>query len=206
MSFETFARTALKRADDDIDKAVPQFVRAISAANLIDDLARVYLSQIAAGPGQKADENHAATAGPAPKGSVKVRQYDVKQHRRRTPSEKLAAMTAARTSIEAVFEMQINGRAIGTIRIGELSALRRDLVDDATSKLMLGIEQARNAVLAELIQNYAVVPDEYARVRDVMDGRTLKRLIREADEEAPRRVSEAMRHASAVIDNRKLAS
>jgi len=209
MSLETLAKTALVKSGGDIEKALPQFVRAVRTANLIDDLARKYLSQIASGSGQSENETRSAAAGPAsPKhklGSIKVPQYDVKPHRRRTHAEKQAALAAAAASIEAVFELEINGRAIGNIRFGELAALRHDLVDDASSKLMLGIDAARAAVLAELIQNHAVVPDHSARVRDVIDAPTLRGLVAEAEEEAPRRIAEAMRRASGAIENRSVA-
>lgn len=104
-------------------------------------------------------------------------------------------------SAEAVYDLAINGRAIGLIAVGELAALKHDLVDDASQKLMLGIEQARNAVLAELIEQHCVVPDKLMRVRDVIDPETLSRFVDQANSEAPRRINEAMRRAAEAIDH-----
>ena len=208
MKLEALAELALKKFNGDVDKATPEFVRVVKAANLINDLARAYLSQIKRGSGQSANETRSAAAGPAPTfkpGSIRVSKHPVREHRRRTQAEKAAALAAAATSIEAVFEIEINGRAIGNLRIGELSTLRHELVNDASSKLMLGMEQARNAVLAELIENHATVPDKLARVRDVISAKALRALVQQADQEAPRRVSEAIRRAGDALDNRKIA-
>jgi hypothetical protein len=205
-TLEKLALAALRKHDDDIEQALPQFLRTVREAKLIDDLAREYLSRIAGrGQGQRSNEAHLSVADPTPSspadGSVKVRHHDVRQHRRRTHAEKVAAERAMMASAEAVFELQINGRALGNIAIGELAALKRDLVDDASHKLMLGTEQVRNAVLAELIEQHCTVQDQLTRVREAISADALAQFIYQAEQEAPRRIAEAMRHAAAAIEH-----
>jgi hypothetical protein len=203
-TLEKIAATALRKWNGDIDKAVPHFLQAVRAAKLIDDLARDYLSRIAGrGQGHEAIETQKQDADPAPSdtGSIKVREHEVRQHRRRTQAEKEAAERAMMASAEAIYEMQIEGRAIGNIAIGELASLKRDLIDDASHKLMLGAEQVRNAVLAELIEQHGNVQDQLTRVRDAVSASTLNSLLRQAEQEAPRRIAEAMRHAAAAIEH-----
>ena len=188
---------------------LPHFVKAVTAAKLIDDLAREYLRQVVGrGEGQRWIEAQAPNANPTPPkpadaGSIRVREHDVRQHRRRTQAEKEAAERAMMASAEAVFELQINGRAIGGIAVGELAALKRDLVADASHKLMLGAEQVRNAVLTELIEQHCTVQDQLTRVREAVNASTLNTLVRQAEQEAPRRIAEAMRHAAAAIEHAK---
>lgn len=203
-TLEKFATLALQKSSGDVEKALPHFVKAVTAAKLIDNLAREYLRQVEwRGEGQKLDDAQAARAEPTPTdfGSIKVREHDVRQHRRRTHAEKEAAEKAMLASADAVFEMQINGRALGSIAIGELQALKRDLVADASHKLMLGAEQVRNAVLAELIEQHGNVQDQLTRVRDAVSASTLNALVRQAEQEAPRRIAEAMRHAAAAMEH-----
>lgn len=206
-TLEKFATTALQKHDGDIEKALPHFLRAVREAKQIDELARDYLRRIVGrGEGQRRSEIHATVANPTPLhdvGSIKVREHDVRQHRRRTQAEKEAAEKAMMASADAVFEIQINGRAIGNIAIGELASLKRDLVADASQKLMLGTEQVRNAVLAELIEQHGNVEDQLTRVRDAVSASTLNSLVRQAEQEAPRRIAEAMRHAAAAIEHAK---
>jgi hypothetical protein len=205
-TLEKLALAALRKHDDDIEQALSHFLRAVREAKQIDELAREYLHRIV-GRGQRhgMDESHIHDADPAPPsladGSVKVRHHDVRQHRRRTHAEKVAAERAMMASAEAVFEMQINGRALGNIAIGELAALKRDLVDDASHKLMLGTEQVRNAVLAELIEAHCMVQDQLTRVREAISADALAQFIYQAEQEAPRRIAEAMRHAAAAIEH-----
>lgn len=209
-TLDKIATTALQKYGDDIEKALPAFVKAVTAAKLIDDLAREYLRRfVGRGEGQAGHEtqdSHAAPTPPVHFGSIKVREHDVRQHRRRTQAEKDAAEKAMMASADAVFEMQINGRAIGNIAIGELHALKRDLIDDASHKLMLGTEQVRNAVLAELIEQHGNVQDQLTRVRDAVSASTLSGLVRQAEQEAPRRIAEAMRHAAAAIERKEIAA
>jgi hypothetical protein len=212
---ETIAAAVLKKTGGDVEKALPEFVRSVRAEKLIDDLARAYLRTVAAsGSGQSALETHRDRAGPAPKsppmtpanGSITVTKHPVREHKRRTHEEKQAARQAMLASADAVFEIEINGRAIGGIAIGELSAMKRDLFDDAVHKLMLGTQDARNAVLAELIEQHCQVPDQLARVRDVIDAKTLERFVAQSEQEAPRRIAEAMRYAAAVLEKKEIAS
>jgi hypothetical protein len=205
-TLKEIATLALQKNDDDVEKALPHFMRAVKAANLIDELAREYLGQFAGlGRGHAAFEAQRMNADPKPTdiGSIKVREHDVRQHRRRTQAEKDAAEQAMLASADAVFEMQINGRAIGNIAIGELHALKRDLVDDASHKLMLGAEQVRNAVLAELIEQHCTVDDQLIRVREAISASQLNSFVSQAEQEAPRRIAEAMRHAAAAMERAK---
>lgn len=206
-TLEKLATAALQKNGGDIETALPHFLRAVREAKQIDDLARDYLRRIVGrGEGHGWIETQKWDADPTPPhdvGSIKVREHDVRQHRRRTQAEKEAAEKAMMASADAVFEMQINGRAIGNIAIGELQALKRDLVADASQKLMLGTEQVRNAVLAELIEQHGHVEDQLTRVRDAVSASTLNSLVKQAEQEAPRRIAEAMRHAAAAIEHAK---
>ena len=205
-TLKEIATLALRKSSDDIDKALPHFVKAIRVNNLIDDLAREYLHKfVGLGADHAAFEAQRMNVGPTPTniGSIKVRDHDVRQHRRRTQAEKEAAEAAMLASADAIFEMQINGRAIGSIAIGELRALKRDLVDDASHKLMLGAEQVRNAVLAELIEQHCQVDDQLIRVREAVSASQLNSFVSQAEQEAPRRIAEAMRHAAAAMERAK---
>jgi hypothetical protein len=182
------AETALKNHGGDVRLAAPKFLAAVEKANLLPDLVKAYLFTVRQ-PGQ---------------GSIRVKKYEVQQYRRRTQEEKAAADEAARTSIEAVFGLRINGRAIGDIAMGELASLRRDLIQDAIQKLVLGVDQVRNAILAEKIEQHVVVPDQLTRVRDAIDAETLVRLLKEAESETPRRLKDAMDRAAEVMEHRTL--
>jgi hypothetical protein len=204
------AVAALNKHNGNAEKALPEFVRAVQAAKLLDDLALAFLRTITAGrgSGHPSIEAQQTDAGPTPSkaptvGSIKVSAHDVRQYRRRTSAEKEAAERAMMASAEAVFELQIEGRAIGNIAIGELTSLKHDLVDDATHKLMLGAEQVRNAVLAELIERHCTVQDQLVRVRDAVSAKTLAQLVQQAEQEAPRRISEAMRRAAEAMERAK---
>jgi hypothetical protein len=177
------AEATLKAHGNDARLAAPKFLALVEKANLLPDLAKAYLFSVRQ-PGQ---------------GSIRVKTYQVPQYRRRTSEEKAAADEAARTSIEAVFGLRIGDRAIGDIAMGELTELRRDLIQDAIDKLVLGTEQVRNAILAEKIQNHVVVPDQLMRVRDAIDAATLQRLITEAENETPRKLRQAMDRATEVF-------
>lgn len=202
------AITALKNHNGNIEKALPNFIRAVQTAKLIDDLARAFLRSIAArGSGQQAVEILGRNAGPTQRdGSIKVKAHDVRQHRRRTTAEKDAAERAVLASAEAVFELQVEGRAIGNIAMGELAALKRHLVHDATHKLMLGAEQVRNAIIAELIEQHCIVQDQLMRVREAVDAKTLARFIKQAEQDTPRRIEEAMRRAAEAMGQKEIAA
>ena len=156
MTLNALAAAAMKKSGGDAGKAVTDFLRYVNAANLLDELALAFLKQFAVSPSGHPHGDTASARVPPIKtpesGSVRVSKHPVREHRRRTPAEKQAARAAAAASVEAVFELEINGRPVGNIRMGELSTLRHELVDDASGKLMLGIDAARNAVLAELIR------------------------------------------------------
>jgi hypothetical protein len=201
------ATAALKKHNGNAEQAAPEFASAVKVAKLINDLAREFLRQFAMREsGQGRHETHQSVAGLTPSspivGSIKVREHDVRQHRRRTQAEKDAAERAMLDSAEAVFEIQIEGRAIGGIAIGELPRLKHDLIDDASHKLILGAEQVRNAVLTE---QHCTVQDQLTRVRDAVSASTLKQLIAQAEQEAPRRISEAMRRAAEAIEHKEIA-
>jgi multidrug efflux pump subunit AcrB len=53
------------------------------------------------------------------------------------------------------------------------------------------------ADLTELIEQHCTVQDQLTRVREAVSAATLRNLLEQADEEAPRRIAEAMRHAAA---------
>jgi hypothetical protein len=202
------ATAALKKHNGNAERAAPEFASAVKAAKLIDELAREFLRQFATREsGQDKVEALSPHAGLTPPivGSIKVREHDVRQHRRRTQGEKDAAERAMLDSAEAVFEIQIEGRAIGGIAIGELPRLKHDLIDDASHKLILGAEQVRNAVLTELIERHCTVQDQLTRVRDAVSASTLKQLVQLAEQEAPRRISEAMRRAAEAIEHKEIA-
>ena len=204
-TLDDLATAALKNHKGNVEKALPEFIRAVHAAKLIDDLARDFLHQVAGrGSGQSGAEAQVRHARPTPSapaaGSIKVRPTKVPvPHRRRTQEEKDAATQAMLASAEAVFEIQIEGRALGKYRIGELAALKRDCIDAATHMLMLGTEQARNAVLAELIVEHCTVQDQLISVREACNASTLARLVERAEQEAPRRVADGMARAAEVM-------
>ena len=215
MTLKTIGAAALKKHQGNVEKALPEFIRAVKAQSMIPDLARSYLSHIAAsGPDPVARETPTGRVGPAPSpkpavketpanGSITVTKHPVREHKRRTHEEKQAALAAAAASVEAVFDLPINGRAIGKYAVGELAALKRDLVDDAAHKLMLGTDAARNAVLAELIEQHCTVQDQLTPVRDVIDAATLKQFVMIAEQEAPRRIALGMQRAADAIAQRK---
>ena len=196
------AQTALKNHGGDIEKALPKFLRAVQGANLIDDLARECLRSVAMSePGLRTRETQMAVAGLAPsRGSIKVPKYDVPPHRRRTHEEKQAADRAMMASAEAVFEIQIEGRAIGGIAMGELPRLKRDLFKSAAEGIMLHTIEVRNAIIAEMIELHCTVPDTLMRVRDAVDAPTLIEFVSQAERLAPRRIEDAMRHARETLE------
>ena len=198
------AKAALKKHSD-VDKALPHFVAALRKANLLNDLAREFLRSIADGePGQGGLETQAVIAGLAPsEGSVKVRDYDVPHYRRRTTAEKQAADRAMLASIEAVFEIDVEGRPIGNLAMGELSRLKRDLVTSAVQGMMLHITEVRNAIIVEMIEKHCNVPDTLMRVRDAVDAKTLASFVAQAETQAPRRLEEALRLAREALETNK---
>ena len=205
---DDIATAVLKKHGNDPGKALRDFNALLKGAKL--DLALEFLRAKAGGVSptmeflKPTDAVSDSRQPPATKiGSIKVKEHDVRQHRRRTHAEKEAAMQAMMASAEAVFELSINGRAIGGIAIGELPELKRVLIDDASHKLMLGTEQARNAVLAELIEQHCTVQDQLTRVRDAVSAKTLAQLVQQAEQEAPRRISVAMRAAADAIEHRR---
>jgi hypothetical protein len=211
---QEIATPLLKKHKGNIEKALPEFVRAVKADNLIDDLARTFLRTVTveSGSGYQVHEAQSSIAGPATPiiikkgGSIKVSAHDVRQHRRRTHAEREAAERAMMASAEAVFELQINGRAIGNIAIGEMASLKHDQVKDATFNLIRGEGEVRNAVLAELIENHCTAQDQLARVRDVVSAATLAQFVAQAEREAPRRIAYMMlRAAEAAAHHEEIA-
>jgi hypothetical protein len=206
--------TAALKKHGDVERALPHFIRAVQAAKLLDDLAREFLRTVAVegrGSGHFQDEAHDVSAGPTPPiivkgkgGSVKVREHPVRQHRRRSHAEKQAAERALLASAEAVFELQINGRAIGSMAIGEMAALRHGLMKDATLNLIRGEQEVRNAVLAELIEQHVTVQDQLTRVRDAINAATLTRLVAQAEREAPRRIATGMLVAAEAMEHTEI--
>ena len=87
---DKLAIAALKHHGGDIEKARPEFLRSVRAAKLVDDWAREFLHRIVEREaGQGCIETHSTNASLTPpltpaQGSVKVKPYDVMQHRRRT--------------------------------------------------------------------------------------------------------------------------
>jgi hypothetical protein len=60
-------------------------------------------------------------------------------------------------------------------------------------------------VLTELIERHCTVQDQLTRVRDAVSASTLKQLVQLAEQEAPRRISEAMRRAAEAIEHKEIA-
>jgi hypothetical protein len=209
-TLEKLATTALQKHNDEIEKALPHFLKAVTAAKLIDDLAREYLRTIVGrGVGQGILETHLLDADPMPPspaiGSIKVREHDVRQHRRRTQAEKEAAEKAMLASADAVFELLINGRAIGNIAIGEMISLKHELFDSAADYITLGVEQVRNGILAELIEHHCgVVPDQLARVREVISAETLAMLVEQARQQTPDRLRIGKHAGVAAMEQHRL--
>jgi hypothetical protein len=204
---DDIAAIALKNHKGNVEKALPEFVRAVQAAKLIDELARPFLRQVSVGRGSGPDfdETHAHQAGPTTPtiGSIKVKQHDVRQHRRRTHEQKEAAKRAMMASADAVFQMQINGRALGKYRIGELASLKRDLIKSAVDGILLHTVEVRDAIIAEQIEQHCSVQDQLTTVDDVVDAKTLALYVRRAEQDAPRRVEEAVRLARESMEQRK---
>ena len=204
---ENLARTILGRHNNDVERATPSFVTAVIAAKLIDDLAQAYLRQVAMRePGQAISETQIDVAGlTSSKRDAKptvVKKHN--RHRRRTPEEMAAAREARLIGANAVFEMLVGGRAIGKIRFGELATLKRDLIGSAARGLMLHATEVRDAVIAELIEAHCQVADQMQPVSAIVDAETLQRFVQRAEQEAPRRIEEAMRHARAAMANAEL--
>lgn len=200
---EKIATVALKKHNGDIEKARPDFLRAVRVEHLIDELAKEYLGWVVrreVGRGPIETQTHDASLTPSI-GSIKVREHDVRQHRRRTQAEKEAAREAMLRSAEAVYDLPINGRAIGNIRIGELTALKRDLVENWVSKLALSIDDCRNFLLAELIEKHCIVQDTLTPIRNVLDAGTLSGFVEQATKEAPRENSEVTHWAAEAVYN-----
>jgi hypothetical protein len=227
---EDLACTALQNHGGNIDAAAPKFIRAVVNANLLDELGRFYLQHVAVvgdWPGQQGVETHesgagsttaksqpTAAAGDWPDdqsaieavrraGSIIVKPHKVRQHRRRTQAEREAARRAMMMSADAIFEMRIEGRAIGGIAMGELRDMRQRLVHDATNKLILGAEQVHAAVLIEMIDEHCQVDDQLMRIRDAISAKDLKALDARAKIEAPRRIELAMAQAAIAMERHK---
>jgi hypothetical protein len=151
------------------------------------------------------------SAGPTPPiivkskgGSVKVREHPVRQHRRRSHAEKQAAERALLASAEAVFELQINGRAIGNIAIGEMAALKRRLFDDAADGIKLHIIDVRNAIIADQIERHCIAQDQLTPVRQIIDTETLTRFISNAERVAPRVTEEFVHRAREAMERTEI--
>jgi hypothetical protein len=206
--------TAVLKKHGDVEKALPHFIRAVQAAKLLDDLAREFLRTVAVegrGSGHFQDEAHDVSAGPTPPiivkgkgGSVKVREHPVRQHRRRSHAEKQAAERALLASAEAVFELQINGRAIGNIAIGEMAALKRRLFDDAADGIKLHIIDVRNAIIADQIERHCIAQDQLTPVRQIIDTETLTRFISNAERVAPRVTEEFVHRAREAMERTEI--
>ena len=209
MSLETLATKALAKASNDIEIALPHFLRMLREAKLIDELARDYLRGIV---GRRTDRGPLETQGvgvgstplAADVGSIKVRDYKVPTHRRRTHEEKEAAEKAMLVSADAVFDMRINGRAIGAIAIGELTTMRKELYDNAARGIVLHIIDVQNAIIAEQIEQHCSAMDQMTPVRQVIAAKTLEEFVQRAKMLAPRRVEEGVRHARVAMENREL--
>jgi hypothetical protein len=201
---EKIATVALRKHNSDIEKARPDFLRAVRVEKLVDELANKYLGWVVRREvGHEQFEAQSGSAGLTPPilGSIEVRKHDVRQHRRRTQAEKEAARETMLRSAEAVYDLPVNGRAIGNIRIGELAALKRDLAESWVSVFALSIEDCRNFLLAELIEKHCVVQDTLTPIRNVLDADTLSRFVEQATKEAPRENSEVTHWAAEAIYN-----
>jgi len=135
-----------------------------------------------------------AIAASAPRTrSTSVRGHAVRQHRRRTTSERAAAIAARLTAADAIFDARkIGDRSIGDLHWGELGGLVATHASDAASHLRQGTDATADAILLKKIFNHARVDDHTRRVREVVSAKDLRRLDREATREAPRLIEEAM--------------
>jgi hypothetical protein len=115
---DDIAAAALKKHDNNPEKALKDFTFAVKAAKI--DLALEYLRAKSkdAGLTMEALKPTEATSDPRPAsskpGSIKVREHDVRQHRRRTHEEKEADRMAAMHSVDAVYDLRIEGRSLGS--------------------------------------------------------------------------------------------
>jgi hypothetical protein len=128
---------------------------------------------------------------------------DVRKHKRqpqRTTQEIEAARIAAATSIHAVYDIRVGTRALGDVAWGELRTLKKQQVREATANLMLGIDQARLAIVLELLDDSCVVSDTTKKVRDIVGAKKLAGFVEMAKRMAPARVELGIQRANEAME------
>lgn len=188
------ANEALEAAKGNVARAATRFSAVLkSKGELREAVALDYLERLAADQLGEAPPEPASIEPAA--GSVKVSAYKVPPHRRRTHAEREAALQGAgraAASMATAYDRQIDGRAIGELRWGELQALRHNNAFNAASYLRYGTEATANFILLDKIEAHCRVDDHATKVRDVISEVQLRVLSEEADAEAPRLIGTGM--------------
>jgi hypothetical protein len=131
---------------------------------------------------------------PTPKSRVST----VHEHKRRTPSQRGAALTTRGTIAAAVltaYDYKVDGRSIGDIRWGELQSLCRQKLSNGASYLRLGTEEIAHFLVLEKIVRHGQAVDHSMKTRDAVSARVLQGFIDDSILEAPRYVGMAMQAA-----------
>jgi hypothetical protein len=168
MSHETELRqaaiAALKKHPDDLNGAARELCSVVrKRSDLLEALALDYVTRIGAA---RPPTQTSTTAAPPPIKPIKVRE-----HRRRTPGEREAALTVAGDTARAVlsvFDRPIFGRRLGDLRWGELRTLCHDMATNAADYLRLGTDATENFAMMTLMLRHAQPADQGALVRDTI--------------------------------------
>ena len=201
MSIRAIAAAALRDHGGDVEKAIPAFIQAARKANKMNDLARIYLRMVAT-QGIEAKDVAPRVAAALTRPSNVTPISAAREQRRQTPEERAAARRAALDSVDAIYDMKVDGRALGRIRFGELDTLIQEGFTDAANMLLLSKGIVKNTAIYALIrQHCGVVPDSMMEIRDGIDAKKLSRLVARAEQMTPALLTEVARRASGEIQS-----
>ena len=176
------AHAAMAAANNDPPKAGSRMAtHVIKRRDLISELCTYFIEH----------ENIRGSAPPA----VTVKSHNVKQHKRRTPLQRAAAIEAAGEMAKVMlgaFDHPIDGRPLGDLRWGELTRLCERAKIAAASHLRLGTEQVRDFILLDKIERHTNVTDHSTPVRDNISAKQALVFFDEAVMEAPHWVDEGI--------------
>jgi hypothetical protein len=170
MTHETELRqaaiAALKKHPDDLEGAAHELCSIVrKQSDLLEALALDYVTRI--GAARPPTQTSTAAAPPPPI----AKPIKVREHRRRTPGEREAALTVAGDTARAVlsvFDRPIFGRRLGDLRWGELRSMCHGMATNAADYLRLGTDATENFAMMTLMLRHAQPADQGALVRDTI--------------------------------------